>query len=95
MVANGYGAKQAGFVEQFQTRAEFNYAKGSERVLADRLEAIQPILVRVRSNIDTLRIRPDWQMRDIHTGVAYAIRAIAPSPDRSAISILVEGGSAA
>jgi hypothetical protein len=95
LVPNGYGAKQAGFVEQFQIRAEFEFLKGGEAVIAARLEAKQPVLIRVRACADTRRIKPDWQIRDLHNGVAYAIRAVAPTPDRAAFSILAEGGVAA
>lgn len=95
LVPNGYGAKQAGFVEQFRIRAEFDFLRGGEAVIAARLEAKQPVLVRVRANADTKRIKPDWQMRDVHSGIAYAIRAVAPTPDRAAFTILAEGGVAA
>ena len=95
MVPNGYGAKQAGFVEQFRIRAEFEFLRGSEQVIAARLEGKQPVLIRVRQNDQTRRIKPDWQIRDLRSSIAYAIRAISPTPDRASFSILAEAGVAA
>lgn len=95
LVANDYGAKQNGFIERFRVRAAFEFARGSEDVIAARLEGKQPVLVRVRASAETRQIRPDWRMRDIHNDVAYAIRAIAPTPDRSGFLIQVESGVAA
>ena len=95
LVANDYGAKQDGFVEQFRVRAAFEFARGGEDVIGARLEGKQPVLVRVRASAATRRIRPDWRMLDLHNSVAYAIRAIAPTPDRSGFLIQVESGVAA
>src|SRR4051812_49109641 len=73
-VADGYGNLQQSFVEQFQTRAGFTWLRGGEDVMGARLEGQQPAVVRVRVSTDTRRVRADWQMRDVRSGIAYSIR---------------------
>jgi hypothetical protein len=68
--------------------------RGGEGVQAARLEGQQPAIVRVRACTATLRIRPDWRMRDLRSGVAYAIRGITLSPDRGYLDVLVQSGVA-
>jgi hypothetical protein len=93
-VPDGYGNTQQTFVEQFTLRAGFIWLRGGESVQAARLEGNQPAVVRVRVSDDTDRIRPDWRMRDIKTGVAYAIRGVTLSPDRGYYDVLVQSGTA-
>lgn len=105
--SDGYGNVQGAFVEQFQTRAGFVYLRGSESVIAARLEGRQPIVVRVRASSQTRRIAPDWRMRDardgqwtgggepVWTGPVYAVRSIAATPDRKWLDIVVVRGVAA
>lgn len=102
---DGLGNEQEQFVEQFKRRAGFTYMRGGESVIASRLEGRQPIVVRVRRDSDTLRIAPDWRMRDgrngswqgaeenqYWTGPTYAVRSIAPTDDRQFLDIMVESG---
>ncbi len=93
-VDDGYGNRQQGFIERFQTRAGFTWLRGGESIQAARLEGIQPLIVRVRVNHDTDRIRPDWRMRDVRAGSVYAIRAITRSLDRGYLDVLVQSGVA-
>jgi hypothetical protein len=106
--SDGYGNGQGNFVEQFQRRAGFTYMRGGETVLASRLEGRQPIVVRVRRDSDTLKIQPDWRMRDARngawqgadderywTGPTYAVRSIIATEDRQFLDIMVESGVAA
>ena len=93
-VADGYGNFQQTFVEQFQTRAAYVWLRGGEGIEAARLEGHQPLIVRIRVSHETLRVRPDWRMRDVRTGIEYAIRGISRSPDRGWLDVLVTSGSA-
>lgn len=94
-VSDGYGNRQEAFVEQFQTRASFTFLRGSETVIAARLEGRQPILVGLRDCADVRRIRPDWRMRDVRRGVPYSIRSIAPRAGGGYYDLLVETNVAA
>ena len=91
---DGMGNTEGDWAEKFQCRAGFSYMRGGEAVIASRLEGVQPILVRVRSTPETLQIEPDWQMRDVRTGVAYNIRSIAATTDRKWLDLVVQSGVA-
>lgn len=90
-----YGNTEGDFAEQFQTRAGFTFLRGSEAVIAARLQGRQPVVVRVRATPQTRLIEPDWQMRDVRTGDLYAVRSVAPTADRKWLDVLVERGVAA
>ena len=104
---DGYGNEQEQFVEQFERRAGFTFLRGGEAVIASRLEGRQPIVVRVRRDSDTLKIQPDWRMRNARDGAwqgtspdqywdgpIYAVHSIAPTEDRQFLDIMVESGVA-
>ncbi|TAZ22186.1 head-tail adaptor protein [Rhizobium ruizarguesonis] len=107
LASDGYGNTEAGFAEIFSCRAGFTYLRGSEAVIAARLEGRQPIVVRVRATPDTRQILPDWRMRDLQNGTwedsgetvwsgpVYAVRSTAESEDRQWIDVMVESGVAA
>lgn len=102
-----YGNTESVFTERFTRRAGFTYLRGTETVVAARLQGRQPIVVRVRSDSSTRQITPDWRMRDARNGAwtdtsetewsgpSYAIKSIAPSEDRQWLDIMVESGVAA
>lgn len=96
VVDDGYGNEVSGpFEEQFETRAGFTHLRGGEAVIASRLEGRQPVVVRVRASSETRLIDTDWQVRDVRTGDVYAVRSVAPTPDRRWIDVMVERGVAA
>ena len=92
---DGYGNEVADWAEQFQTRAGFTFLRGSEAVIAARLEGRQPVIVRVRVSSQTRQITTDWRMRDARTGEVYAVRSIIETDDRAYRDITVERGVAA
>lgn len=93
--SDGYGNEQGDFAEVLQCRAGFTYLRGSEAVIASRLEGKQPIVVRVRANSETEQIDHDWRMRDLKTGKQYAVQSVAPTEDRMFLDVLVTSGVAA
>jgi hypothetical protein len=105
--SDGYGNVEGGFAQVFACRAGFTYLRGSEAVIASRLEGKQPIVVRVRATTETRQIEPEWRMRDLQNGAwtdsdemvwsgpIYAVRSTAETPDRAWIDVLVERGVAA
>lgn len=95
LVDDGFGNTEGAFAEVFRCRAGFTYLRGSEAVIASRLEGRQPIVVRVRATSETRQIEPDWQMREVNTGKAYAVRSIAETHDRRWLDVMVEAGVAA
>lgn len=104
-VSDGEGNFEDDFVEQFTCRAGFTYLRGTEAVIAGRLEGRQPIVVRVRRNSRTEEIRADWRMRNLRdgewlgtsgqeywSGTEYAVRSAIPTGDRQFIDVMVESG---
>lgn len=89
-----YGNTESDFVEQFTRRAGFVYLRGTETVIAARLEGRQPIVVRVRKDSQTATIATDWRMRDTRSSVEYAVKSIAETPDRKWLDVIVEAGVA-
>lgn len=89
---DGYGNTIAGdWVEQFQSRVEFIPLKGgSEVVMQARLESHPSIIVRIRKSSLSLRVKEDWQARDVRRGTIYNVRSIVNDNSRALIDILCE-----
>ena len=105
---DGHGNKQDGFAEVFQCHAGFEPMRGGEAIIASRLEGVQPIAVHLRASPNTLKIRPDWRMRDLRDGTwsnppdnsewdgpLYAVKSALRTPDRKYIDLIVTSGVAA
>lgn len=104
---SGDGNHEGDFVQRFARRAGFTFLRGTESVIAARLEGRQPIVVRVRACSQTRQIDAGWRMRDLRngewvgsgadaywSGPAYAVRSVIPSDDRQWIDVTVESGVA-
>ncbi|MEX4006937.1 phage head closure protein [Neoaquamicrobium sediminum] len=95
-VDDGMGNSVAGpFEEQFSVRAELRALRGSEAVIAGRLEGRNTFGVYVRPSIKTRLITSDWRMRDTRRGTVYAIRTVDAVTDPLWIYLTVESGVAA
>lgn len=102
-VDDGYGNFTGAFVEIFVCWGAFTYLRGTESVIAARLEGRQPLVVRVRATNQTEKVDHDWQMRNLREGAwegehwkgpVYAVRSIIPTDDRLYLDITVERGVA-
>lgn len=94
-VEDPYGNMVANWVEQFQDYAAFSFLRGSEEVMAARLESRAPMLVRIRMSNNARQIGNDWQMRDLQGyNMAYNVRDITWDNSRAVVDLLVEGGVA-
>jgi len=82
------------FAEQFSVRAELRALRGSEAVIAGRLEGRNTFGVYIRSSIQTRQITSDWQMRDARRGTVYAIRTVDAVTDPLWVYLTVESGVA-
>jgi head-tail adaptor len=91
---DGYGNTITGFAEQFIVSAKIRYLRGTEPVLADRLQGVQPVVVTVRASDNTRTITPSWRARDVRSATVFNIRAVTPSDDRHGIDLLCEAGRA-
>ncbi len=80
--------------EQFVTAARIRFLVGSEPVIAQRLQGVQPAVLTVRSFIDTRRVDTSWRARNVRTGEVFNIRSVTPGEDRAYIDFLCEAGVA-
>lgn len=95
MIDDGYGNIVAGdWQEQFQHRAKFIYLRGSETVMAGRLESRESIIMQVRVCDDTEQIDTDWQARDVRRGTLFNIRTVEVDRSRALVDLLCEQGVA-
>jgi head-tail adaptor len=95
MVDDGYGNLVAGdWQQQFERRAKFIFLRGSETVMAGRLESRETIIAQVWISSETRQIGADWQMRDLRRGDAYNIRTIEDDRSRLVIDLLCESNVA-
>lgn len=105
---DGAGNREGDFVQQFERQAGFTFLRGTELVIAARLEGRQPIVVRIRACSQTRQIDTGWRMRDLRdgewigsggdaywSGSIYAVRSVIPTEDRQFIDVTVESGVAA
>lgn len=88
------GNGEGDFAEQFTLWARVVFLRGSESVIASRLQGRQPVIITVEANSLTQQITNEWQARDKLTGVIYAIKGLSPSDDRADFDILGESGVA-
>lgn len=93
-VDDGMGNTVSDWVEQFQTRAEFIHLRGSEAVMAGRLQGKHTQVIRVRNSSNTRLISTDWMLRDVRTGKSFNIRDIEHEVNRQFIALTCESGVA-
>lgn len=94
MVSDGMGNEVGQWVEQFQTRAEFIHLRGSEAVMAGRLQGKHTQVIRVRVSSNTRLISADWRVRDTRRNVAFNVRDIEWETNRQFIALTCESGVA-
>ena len=74
--------------------AELRALRGSEAVIAGRLEGRNTFGVYVRSSDNTRQISAAWQMRDTRRGTVYAVRTVDAVTDPLWVYLTVESGVA-
>ena len=90
---DGAGNEVSGpWVEQCKAAAERTALRGTETVMASRLQGVQPYLVTVRYSTGTAAVTTEWRAVDTRTGVSYAIQTTVPRERHDYIDMmLVEG----
>jgi len=93
---DGYGNPVSGdFQTRFTAWAAYRHLRGTETVMAARLENRHPIIVSLRASPATKQITSTWRLVDARDGIEMAVRDVTHEPDRKWISLLVERGVAA
>lgn len=91
---DGYGNTISSWQEQFTCRSEMIPLRGSESVIASRLQGKNIAVFRVRASSNTRTITTDNQLRDVRRGIAYNIRAVEWEVNRQFIALTCESGVA-
>ena len=91
---DGFGNKVGNWVDRFEDRAGVRYLRGSEAVMAARLEGRQPVVVTIRDSARARSVTPEWRV--IIRGIAYNIREPLRPTDqrRRLLECLAESGVA-
>lgn len=90
---DGHGGGDVTFEERFRRWANVTFLRGSEAVIAARLEGRQPIVVRVRAMGDVMAVDHTWRIR--HGGKAYGVTSTALSDNRDFIDFMAQSGEPA
>ena len=89
---DGGGSVPGAWVEQFQCRAGLKFLRGTEPIIAQRLQGVQPVVIKVRVSSRTTQIDTTWRARDVRAGTVFNIRAVTPDDKRAYIDLLAESG---
>lgn len=91
---DGMGGTEAGWEDVFETRAHFRYLRGTESVLAGRLQGRLTIVATIPSHEQAREVSPAWRMRDARAGTIWNVRSVIPSDDRAFLELTCESGVA-
>lgn len=91
---SSYGLMAGEWEEMFRTAARIKNLRGSEPVIAQRLQGVQPAVIKVRSFSDTRLVDASWRVRNVRSGAVYNIRAVTPDERGFYIDLLCEAGVA-
>ena len=109
-IEDGNGNYVDGFVMQFTQAAAVAHMRGSETVVASRLQGLRPAIVTIRASVQARAIGSDWRIVDPRDGVdefgkprtAYQVKEPPRHPvdksgreNRALLEMLVVGGVAA
>lgn len=78
------------WIDRFSVAAQIVYLKGTEPVMAQRLQGVQPAVIVVREGANARMITTAWRAEDARTGVGYNITSVSPSKSRGFIDILAQ-----
>lgn len=91
MLDDGYGNEVAGdWVERFREPAKFTHLRGSETVMAARLESRNVVLMQVWASDQTEQVTADWQVTDVRRGTVFNIREIHQDRTQAIFEMMIE-----
>ena len=88
------GIAAGSWLKRFERLVAIEAMPGNEPVIAQRLQGINPVNVRVRSSVQTRTVTAGWRLRDVLSGTYYNIRSVVPHADREWIRLVCESGVA-
>lgn len=91
---DGAGNMEGPWEEQFTVWAKLHYLRGSETVMASRLQSQQPAILTIRASSQSRLITTEWRCRNTRNSDVFNIREVTEHPDRSGIDLLIQKGVA-
>ena len=91
---NSYGGTVGEWEDQFTVAARIKPMRGSEPVIAQRLQGVQPLEITVWSSRNTRLVDTTWRAKNERTGEEFQIRAVTPDERRQYISFVCDKGVA-
>ena len=91
---DGAGNHESAFVEQFRGRAAFIHLRGSEAVMAGRLQGRHTQVVRVPVSEHSVLVTTTWRVRDLRRNIVFNIRDVEWEVNRRYIAFTCESGVA-
>ena len=92
---DGYGNTVATWTEQFRAEAAYVHLRGSETVMAARLEGKHSLIIRIRQSVAAREVTSDWRLRDVRRGTVFALHEVVEDVSRAWVDLLAESGVAA
>lgn len=90
-----YGNVESVWETQFTVSARVKPRMGSEPIIAQRLQGVQPVTITVRSSSDTRQITPAWRAIDTRDATKiYNLRTAVADEKNAFIEILADDGGA-
>lgn len=92
-IDDGYGNPITGPFETVLTApARIRILKGSETVIAARLQGTQTAVISLRNQPSLASVTTAWRAVDARTGQTFNIRAITPDERGAFVDLLAESG---
>lgn len=91
---DGAGNTVASWQEKFTCATGLVNLRGTETVMAARLEGIQPVILRIRACAKSRAVTSDWRARDLRSGQGYNIRTKTLTDNRAYFEMLAHAGAA-
>lgn len=90
---NARGERLGPWTEVATEAAKLLFLRGTEAVMAQRLQGKRPVVITVRASAKTRQISTPLQGVNVRTGEVYAIKAVTPDDTGAWIDILAEAKS--
>lgn len=74
--------------------ANIRFLRGSEPVIAQRLQGVQPAVITVRTSTLSRQVDNSWRAVDARSNQVWAIQTAIPTDDRAWIEITATSGRA-
>jgi head-tail adaptor len=89
---NEEGAWTAG--PPFTVAARIMSLRGSEPVLAQRLQGVQPVIITIRKSSQTAALGTEWRAVDTRAGTIYNIITVTPAELKDHLDLVAHAGVA-